>query len=199
MMTISGAITTKGLRIKAANTGTVSSTSATATLTPRTDLIALEENPLREQDSDPVERRSADRFHVLRSGFETVPATIRVIGIGSRTVQPMIVNLDTGFGVVFTGSVADGQELRFESDGRATLDGASVARLSFTFTGGVFADADAAERRDFVYGGAKFAVTHPIADGFDPDAVFPHADGLLEPATLVVGESRFAFFTREAH
>ena len=172
---------------------------AATTLTPRTDLLALEENPLREQDSDPVERRSADRFHVLRSGFETVPATIRVIGIGNRTVQPMIVNLDTGFGVLFTGSVAEGQELRFESDGRATLDGASVARLSFTFTGGVFADADAADRRDFVFDGAKFAVTHPIADGFDPDAVFPHADGLLEPATLVVGESRFAFFAREAH
>lgn len=176
------------------------------TLAPRTDLLALEENPLRQQDSDPVERRSGDRFHVLRSGFETVPATIRVVGIGERTVQPMVVNLDTGSGVVFTGSVGDGQELRFESDGRATLDGASVARLSYTFTGGVFADADAADRRDFVFGGATvagpaatFAVTRPIDDGFDPDTVFPHGDGLLEPATLVVGESRFAFFVREAH
>src|SRR5207248_595508 len=93
----------------------------------KTDLLALEENPLRQQDSDPIGRRSGDRFHILRSGFETVPATVRVIGVGSRTVEPMVVNLDTGFGLTYTGTVGDGQELRFESDGRATLDGASVA------------------------------------------------------------------------
>ena len=179
---------------------------ATTTLTPKTDLLALEENPLRQQDSDPVDRRSGDRFHVLRSGFETVPATVRVVGVGSRTVQPMVVNLDTGFGLVYTGTVGDGQELRFESDGRVTLDGSSVARLSYSFTGGVFADATGADRRDFVFAGAPdkgptatFAVTQPIDNGFDPDAVFPHTDGLLETTSLVVGESRFAFFVREAH
>jgi hypothetical protein len=179
---------------------------ATTPLPPNEDLLALEENPLRQQDSDPVDRRSGDRFHILRSGFETVPATIRVIGVGSRTVQPMIVNLDTGFGLLYTGTVDDGQELRFESDGRATLGGASVARLSYSFTGGVFADAGGAHRLDFVFADgpdpgrtATFAVTQPIDDGFDPAAVFPHADGLLPTATLVVGESRFAFFVREAH
>jgi hypothetical protein len=174
---------------------------ATTTLTPKTDLIALEENPLRQQDSDPVDRRSGDRFHVLRSGFETVPATVRVVGVGSRTVRPMVVNLDTGFGLVYTGNVGDGQELRFESDGRATLDGASVARNSYSFTGGVFADASGADRRDFVFDGQTtiFAVTQPIDDGFDPGAIFPHTDGLLDTASLVVGESRFAFFVREAH
>src|SRR5439155_27343184 len=69
-----------------------------------------------------------------------------------------------------------------------------------------FADADAVDRRDFVFDGvpdagptATFAVTQPIDNGFDPDAVFPHADGLLQTASLVVGESRFAFFVREAH
>lgn len=179
---------------------------ATTTLTPNPDLLALEENPLRQQDSDPIDRRSGDRFHILRSGFETVPATVRVIGVGSRTVEPMVVNLDTGFGLAYTGTVGDGQELRFESDGRATLDGAGVARLSYTFTGGVFADAAGAHRLDFVFEGgldpgrtATFAVTRPIDDGFDPDAVFPHTDGLLQSASLVVGESRFAFFVREAH
>jgi hypothetical protein len=172
---------------------------ATTVLAPKTDLLALEENPLRRQDTDPVDRRSADRFHVLRSGFETVPATIRIIGVGDRTVHPMVVNLDTGFGVVYEGNVGDGQELRFESDGRVTLDGSSVARFSYAFTGGVFADAAAADRRDFVFDHATFAVTQPIEDGFAPDAVFPYPDGLLEASTLVVGESRFAFFVREAH
>lgn len=172
---------------------------ATTVLEPAKDLLALEENPLRQQDTDPIDRRSADRFHVLRSGFETVPATIRIIGVGNRTVHPMVVNLDTGFGVVYEGNVADGQELRFESDGRVTLDGSSVARFSYSFTGGVFADAAAADRRDFVFDQATFAVTQPIDDGFAPDAVFPYPDGLLAPSSLVVGESRFAFFVREAH
>ena len=181
-------------------------TPPTSAPVPAADLLALEENPLREQDSAPVDRRSADRFHVLRSGFETVPATVRVIGVGDRTVQPMVVDLDTGFGLVFTGTVGDGQELRFESDGRATLDGTSVARLSYSFRGGVFADADGKHRLDFTFAGgadpgrtATFAVTQPIADALDPGATFPHADGLLQTTSLVVGESRFAFFVREAH
>ena len=173
---------------------------ATTELAPLTDLLALEENPLRQEDSAPVDRRSGDRFHVLRSGYETVPATVRILGVGNRTVRPMIVNLDTGFGVVYTGIVGDGQELRFESDGRVTLDGSSVARFSYSFTGAVFADATAKDhRRDFVFDDATFAVTAPIDDGFDPSAAFPYPGGLLEPSSLIVGESRFAFFAREAH
>jgi len=180
---------------------------ATTQLAPQPDLLALEENPLREQDSDPIDRRQGDRFNVLRSGFETVPATVRVVGVGDRTVQPMVVNLDTGFGLAYTGSVADGLELRFESDGRVTLDGASVARLSYSFTGGVFSDATQADgKRDFVFVGdsvstqlATFSVSQPIDDAFDPDAVFPHTDGLIDTASLIVGESRWAFFVREAN
>jgi hypothetical protein len=182
------------------------STVATTEVVPKTDLLALEENPLRRQDSDPVDRRNGDRFNVLRSGFETVPATVRVVGVGDRTVEPMVVNLDAGFGVVYTGSVPDGEELRFESDGRATLDGSSVARLCYTFTGGVFADAGQTFKNDFVFADdtvegqiATFAVTQPISDAFDPDAVFPHAEGLLDAAQLIVGESRWAFFVRAAH
>jgi hypothetical protein len=106
------------------------STVATTEVVPKTDLLALEENPLRRQDSDPVDRRNGDRFNVLRSGFETVPATVRVVGVGDRTVEPMVVNLDAGFGVVYTGSVPDGEELRFESDGRGARDRASVAPRS---------------------------------------------------------------------
>jgi hypothetical protein len=182
------------------------STPSTTKVVPKTDLLALEENPLRQQDSDPVDRRHGDRFNVLRSGFETVPATVRVVGVGERTVEPMVVNLDAGFGVVYTGSVPAGKELRFESDGRATLDGSSVARLCYTFSGGVFADAGQTFKNDFVFADdtvegqvATFAVTQPIPDAFDPNAVFPHAEGLLDAAQLIVGESRWAFFVRAAH
>ena len=182
------------------------STPATMEVIPETDLLALEENPLRQQDSDPVDRRHGDRFNVLRSGFETVPATVRVVGVGERTVEPMVVNLDAGFGVVFTGAVPDGKELRFESDGRATLDGSSVARLCYTFTGGVFADSGQTFKNDFVFADdtvegqvATFAVSQPIPDAFDAGAVFPHAEGLLGAAQLIVGESRWAFFVRAAH
>jgi hypothetical protein len=117
----------------------------------------------------------------------------------------MVVNLDTGFGVVFTGSVPDAQELRFEADGRVTLAGASVARLSYSFSGGLFAAATQSFPGDFVFAGgsaaaqvATFAVTTPIPDAFDPGAVFPHTEGLLGAATLPVGESRWAFFVRTA-
>lgn len=182
-------------------------TPSTTELAPKPDLLALEENPLRRQDVDPVERRHADRFHVLRRGFETVPATVRVVGTGARTVAPMVVNLNSGFGLAFTGTVEDGQELRFESDGRVTLGGSSVARLSYTFSGGVFADGgDKIPGVDFVFAGdspdaraATFAVTQPIEDAFEPTAAFPHTEGLLDAASLRVGESRWAFFVRAAH
>ncbi len=177
---------------------------ATTVAVPQADLLALEENPLRQQDSDPIDRRHGDWFQMLRSGFEAVPTTVRVIGVQDRTVWPMVVNVDAGFGVVFTGSVPDGRELRFESDGRVTLAGASVARLCVSFSGGVFADAAKANAlHDFVFAGdsvsrpvATFAVTAPVADGFDPATQFPHSEGLLEPAQLPVGPSRWAFFVR---
>ena len=175
----------------------------TTTLVPPPDLVAVEDNPLRQDDSDPVERRHRDRFQILRRGFESVPATVRIVGVSDRTVAPMVVSLDTGFGVAFTGSVPDGQELRFEADGRVTLAGVSVARLSYSFSGGLFADATKAYPGDFVFAGgsdtaqvATFAITTPIPDAFDPSAVFPHTESLLGAATLPVGESRWAFFVR---
>jgi hypothetical protein len=172
--------------------------------------MALEENPFQPKVVDPVPRRHGDRFHVLRGGFDEVQVTIRVKGIDDRTLAPMVVNLDTGFGVAFTGPVSGGQELRFESDGRVTLEGASVARLSYSFLGGVFGDRTRAHNRDFVfadqdsleqYGDREgtFAVTAPVADAFEPTAVFPHAEGLLGAATMSVGESRWAFFVSVGH
>ena len=93
------------------------------------------------------------------------------------------------------------------SDGRVTLGASSVARLSYAFSGGLFADGgDKIEGIDFVFAGdspdsrtATFAVSQPIPEAFEPTATFPHTEGLLGAASLRVGESRWAFFVREAH
>jgi hypothetical protein len=171
---------------------------------PADDILALEENPFQPKEIDPIDRRHRDIFRVTRGGLEPVTVTIRVVGKGTRTVRPMVVNLDTGFGVSYAGSVADGQELRFESDGRVTLAGASVARDSYAFRGGVFANAAASHRNDFRLAPAPereatFAVTEPVADAFEPTGAFPHTEGLLEGAAMSLGESRWAFFVRAAH
>jgi len=179
-------------------------------LEPAADLLALEENPFQPKELDPVARRHGERFRIVRGGLEPVIVSVRVIGVEDRTVVPMVVNLDTGVGVTYLGSVPDGQELRFGSDGSATLAGASVATRSFSFRGAVFADADAlAPGRDFVFadeadseaGGdraAAFVVTRPVADAFAPGGV-PHAGGLLDAATLALGETRWGFFVRVGH
>lgn len=177
-------------------------------LLPEADVLALEENPFQAKEVDPVDRRHADVFRVTRSGLEPVIVTVRVVGKGSRTLWPTVVNLDTGFGVTFAGAVPDGGELRFESDGRVTLGGDSVARRSFAFRGGVLADAGAGHPNDFQFSPAAtdrpereatWAVTEPVPDAFAAGAVFPHAEGLLEGAEMSLGESRWAFFVRAAH
>lgn len=180
------------------------SAPATTELEPAEDVLALEENPFQPKQVDPIERRHGDVFRVTRSGLEPVIVTVRVVGAGLRTVHPIVVNLDTGFGVTYAGTVLDGEELRFESDGRVTLCGASVARQSFAFRGGVFADEWASHPNDFLLAPAppreaSFAVSEPVPDGFEPAAVFPHAEGLLEGAEMSLGESRWAFFVRAAH
>jgi hypothetical protein len=175
-------------------------------LEPAEDYLALEENPFQPKEIDPIDRRHGDVFRVTRSGLEPVVVTVRVVGQGAHTVRPVVVNLDTGFGVAYAGSVPDGQELRFESDGRVTLSGANVARSSFAFRGGVYANAGASHPNDFQIAPATqpgrtatFAVTEPRPDAFDPSAVFPYAEALLEGAEMSLGESRWAFFVRSAH
>jgi hypothetical protein len=172
---------------------------AETTLTPDEDVLALEENPFQPKEIDPIPRRHRDVFRVLRGGFDPVIVTVRVRGAADRTVAPMVVNLDSGHGVAFTGAVPEGEELRFESDGRVTLSGASVARLSYAFHGAVFADAAAAHANDFRYDAATFAETEPVPDAFEPGAAFPHAEGLLGGVEMALGESRWAFFVGAAH
>jgi len=178
-------------------------------------LLALEENPPFLADIGPIARRHADRFHVTRHGFDTVPCAVVVKGLQDRTVEPMIVNVDTGEGVATTISVPDGSVLRFERDGRVELDGSSVARRSYAFSGAVFAG-DGGHPKDFIFADADapepgpddpaagpgrsgsgighYALTKPLADAFDPVPSFPHTEGLLRPLTLDRAETRFAVF-----
>jgi hypothetical protein len=183
---------------------------ASTVVEPEPDLLALEENPFEAKEIDPIPRRHGDRFRVVRGGLEPVTVAVRILGAEDRTVAPMVVNVDTGVGVAYLRQVPDGQELRFESDGRVTLEGASVAAFAFSFRGGVFADDDAlAPGRDFVFADeanpeatagrtAEFAVARPVEDAFEIGSA-AHAEELLDVETLALGESRWAFFVRVAH
>lgn len=179
---------------------------------PTADLLAIEENPFRLADLSPTERVHGQRFATTRAGWDQVPVTVIVRGVGGRTHAPMVVNVDTGAGTTFTGDVPDGAELRLEATGRVTLDGAEVTRNSFSFTGAVFADADP-HSRDFVFADTAdpsdsgepddrigtFAITTPTVRLFDANPVFPHAGGLLDAPTMLVGTLRWAFFVGEGH
>jgi len=173
---------------------------------PAEQLLALEENPQHVADVGPTPRHHGDRFAVLRQGFDPAPATVVVRGIEDRTLRPIVVNVDDGFGVATTLAVGNGATLRFERDGRVELDGASVAGRSFTFRGAVYADEARDHERDFVFDDATssatssatspatFVVTQPPADAFDDHPTFPHADPLLPAVVLGRGETRFAVF-----
>jgi len=186
---------------------------------PVADVVALEENPFLPADVQPAARRSGQHFAITRAGWEEVPVTVRVIGIEDRCVGPMVVNTDTGAGVIFTGTVGDGQELRFERSGLVTLDGLDVGPRSFSFVGGVFADSPE-QPGAFVWADdpdpdpdeldpdvepatgartATFAMTGPVSDGFARGAGLPHGGGLLDAPTLLPDKTRWAFFVGEAH
>jgi hypothetical protein len=170
-------------------------------------LVALEENPPFLADIGPIARRHGDRFHVTRHGFETVPCTVVVKGLQDRTLEPMVINIDTGEGLATTVSVPSGGLLRFERDGRVELDGSAVARRSYALHGAVFA-APGAHPNDFVFADADdatptshgpghtghYTVTTPLEDALDPAPSFPHHDGLLRPLALDRAETRFAVF-----
>jgi len=170
-------------------------------------LLAVEENPFTEADVSPIDRRHADRFRIVRGGLEDVVVTTDVVGIGSRTLWPMVVNVDEGRGVVFAGAVPHGVTLSFAVSGKVTLDGAEVTGSSFAFDGAVFADADAEHPNDYVYTGedapqdrdAVFVVTMPVTAAFGESVSLPHPGATVEPLPMSLGESRWAFFVRVAH
>jgi len=186
-------------------------------LSPLPDVLALEENPVRRADIEPTPKSHGQRTRILRGGLEDVDVTIRVLGLGNRTVRPMIVHLGTGRGLVYEGDVPDGVELAFSSSGRITLDESDVTGSSWTFTGGVFADdGNALPGEDFVYTAddgsvptgtasagspgpaATFAVAAPVAEAFDESPPLPHGAAAVGPLQLPRGESRWTALVRVA-
>ena len=180
-------------------------------LTPTGEVLALEENPFRTADVEPSPKRHAQRFRVLRGGLEDVDVSVRVVGLGNRTIRPMVVALDAGRGLVFEGDVPDGVELVFAATGKVTLGTGDVTGSAWAFAGGLFADDTARlPGTDFVFGGepapnpptgrtATFAITTPVADAFDSTSSLPHGAAGVGALPLPVGESRWAAFVRLAH
>ena len=177
-------------------------------LEPAADLVALEENPFRSADISPRPTKHGQTFQVIRGGIDDVMVTVRVLGVGGRTVRPMVVECHAGHGLVFEGSVPDGSELRFESSGSTTLDGADVTGSTWSFRGAVFGSS-AAKRssHDFVFAGrpadgdrqANFVTTTPLADTLARTAALPHGSPTVEPIELPRGVSRWVAFVRAAH
>ena len=174
---------------------------------PLPDLVALEENPFRAADIKPTPKKHGQVFRVIRGGIDDILVTVRVVGVGPRTVRPMVVECHAGRGLVFEGSVAEGSELQFEASGRATLDGEDVTGSAWSFHGAVFSSAtDPVSSRDFVFAGdpadgdrqARFAVTAPLADAFG-GAAFPHGAPTVAALGLPRGVSTWAVFVRVAH
>ena len=175
---------------------------------PAPDILALEENPFRTADIKPSGKKHGQAFQVVRGGIDDVTVTIRVIGIGGRTVRPMVVECHAGQGVVFEGSVADGSELRLEASGRATLDGADVTGSAWAFRGAVFGSStEKRNSHDFVFAGrpldgdrqATFVVTMPLADATSATSAFPHGAATITPMGLPRGLSRWVPFVRPGH
>lgn len=185
-------------------------TAEATIIDPLADWLAVEDNPFRTYDIEPVERRHADRLVVSRSGWDERAVTIRIVGIGARTHRPMVVNLDSGVGVAYSGGVPDGAELLFDSVGQATLDGTPVTRDCYGFSGAVFADDDAQHIRDFVWAdvddpdlyddrAGTWSKPEPYEEAFSRAAAYPHSAGLLTSPTLRVGDTRWAFFVGVGH
>jgi hypothetical protein len=174
--------------------------------TPREEILAVEENPLRRDQTDARGRRHGELFSVLRRGFDRAILQIRITGDGEHTVGPMIVNRDEGHGVGITGAVPAGSTLVLTEQGRALLDGSDVTSRAYAWQGACFAGSDAQASRDFVFDGAgvdparvaRFAVATP--DGaLDREALFPHSGMSLPMPGILVGETRLAFFVQQAH
>ncbi|MEP7380581.1 MAG: hypothetical protein ABI910_02790 [Gemmatimonadota bacterium] len=175
---------------------------------PTTELIGMEENPVRRESTPETPRTHRELFFVHRRGFGRSLLQVQLTGVGHRTVEPMLVNRDEGIGIGFAGVVGDGELLVFDEGGRTSLDGTDVSADAFAWRGACFAgdDDSVAVPRDFVFDGpgadaarrATFAVGVPF-DALDGAFSFPHAGDPIPMPGIGVGTTRFAFFVREAH
>jgi hypothetical protein len=173
---------------------------------PRPDqLMGIEENPVERISTDPIRRRHAELFSLLRRGFERVLLRVKITGKETLTVGPMIVNRDEGHGVGYAPAVPAGSELVFTEEGRVLLDNSDVTSFAYAWKGACFAGLDT-RPTDFVFDGpsvtperrAVFVVATP-AGALDTDFVFPHSGPNLPMPGADVGETRFAFFVHQAY
>lgn len=175
------------------------------------DLLALEENPLRRQTSTTEPAAHGHLFTITRRGFGAALLRIRVTGVGTATMAPMVVDRDAGEGVGFDGAVPDGAVLEFAEEGRVRLDGSDVTARAYAWRGGCFADAAAlVAGKDFTFAAspastrrrvARFAVTEPIGPpgALDRAAHFPTAGEAISTPVIGLNVNRFAYFVRVAH
>ena len=163
-----------------------------------TEVLGLEENPLRRAEQAPVERRHAECFEILRKGFAPARLEISVTPEGHRGVGPMVVNRDQGRGVGYAGTIPPGETLVFSETGRATIGGADVTAFAYGFEGAVFADAEKPAEADARFDEAAFAVATP-AGALDRDFAFPHAGLSIPMPHVAIGRTRMAFFVQEGH
>ncbi len=171
------------------------------------ELLGIEENPLWRAETDNAPRVHGELFNEIRRGFERALLQISITGEGERTVGPMLVNRDEGHGVGYSGTVANGEVLVFNEEGRVLLGAADVTSLAFAWQGACFAGDDAAADADFVFDGAgvnprhrraRFVTMTP-AEGLDREASYPSDGANLPMPGIAVGTTRLAFFVQEAH
>jgi len=175
------------------------------------DLLAVEENPLRRRTSAPEPSPHAHLFTVTRRGFGAALLRIRVTGVGTATMAPMVVDRDAGEGVGFDGAVPDGAVLEFAEEGRVRLDGNDVTARAYAWRGGCFADGAAlVAGKDFTFAAspastgrrvARFAVTEPLGPpgALDRAAHFPTQGEAISTPVIGLNVNRFAYFVRVAH
>jgi len=104
----------------------------------REGFIYLVENPVSDKQTTATPRHGRDRFRVSRGGFFHGPVAARLVGSGDRCVRPRITNLATHRGWGYAGTVPDGVELVFTTEGRAFLDGAEVTAQCCIYKGALF-------------------------------------------------------------
>jgi hypothetical protein len=178
-------------------------------LGPESELLGIEENPLRRETFGDEKCFDGHCFDVVRRGFGRETLRAEIAGVENRTWGPMVVNRDEGRGWGFFGNVPAGKTLILKEDGKAALvtkdgdallDNIDVTNLAFSWHGACFADAGKPGRSDFTFDGsdALFATATPEG-ALDREFVFPHAGNPIGVPGIGVGVTRMAFFIQEAH
>lgn len=176
------------------------------TLPVGTQVLGIEENPLRRETYPKEECEHGHLWRVIRRGFGRELLQAGVVGREDKTVGPMVVNRDEGHGVGYFGAVPAGKELVFMEEGRVFLDGGDVTSFAFSWQGACFGHATEPDQHDFALDGpgvppqrrAAFAVATPEG-ALDREAGFPHAGLSVTVPGIGIGVTRMAFFVQEAH